>query len=118
MPKNFDLLGAAWSGRSIKRLKHRVSPIESMITKAIFGDHALQRSDVCQGVLISVFCSIAPKGSTGGRQQPSQRREDRVSALNGLKPGEIAEKLSVQLFPFREVDPFRRRRVGPASRWE
>ena len=35
-----DLLGSAWSGRSIKRLNHRVSPVEAMITKGIFGEYA------------------------------------------------------------------------------
>jgi len=41
-------LGAAWSGRSIKRLNHRVWPDTSMITKAIFGDHVGKTIDAEQ----------------------------------------------------------------------
>ena len=64
--ENFDLLETAWSPTSSKRDNGAKSPVGMTIAKATFGDLALQRSYVCPGVLISVFCSIAPKTARNG----------------------------------------------------
>ena len=56
-----DLLGAAWSGRAVKRCNHRVLLIESMITKGSFEDLALQRSYVGHGPYISFLFHCAQR---------------------------------------------------------